>query len=241
MPDIFLCGALCPEEILDYHGPMQMAVAQRMNMVNGQVKPNGVTFLPLLEAMERVPREFFVPHLWKHNACRDENISLGQGRFMLAPTLLARMIQAAAPAPGDNALDIGGGMGYSAAVLAQLVAQVYMLELEEDFLHHADENFAHLGYGNITCLQGDLNYGAPQQGPYQVILINGAVAQMPNALLEQLAPGGRAVALVQSPDKPMGQVWLYQRLANGTVSGGPVFDAAGAYVPGFAPQAVFTF
>ncbi|MCK6418424.1 MAG: protein-L-isoaspartate O-methyltransferase [Alphaproteobacteria bacterium] len=220
---------------------MQAAVAQRINMVNGQVKPNGVTDLRLLTVMSEVPRELFVPHVSKGYACRDEALHLPHGRMVLEPVLQARLIQAAMPAGGDHVLDIGGGMGYSAAVLSRLAGHVYMLELEEDFLHHADENFLHLGYENITCLQGDLNYGAPKQGPYQVVLINGAVPSVPDSLLAQLAPGGRLVAVVQSPGMPIGQAWLYQRLGSGPSSGRPLFDAVAAYLPGFTPQNGFTF
>lgn len=213
----------------------------RKNMVDGQVHTAGVTDPGILNAFRTVPRETFVPQNLQKIAYADEELPLGGGRYLPAPISHARMLQAAAPEKGDKVLDIGGGTGYAAAIVAPLVSKVAALEEEEQFLEYASAVWAHLGHRNIMPIVGLLNVGFDGEAPFDIIFIHGAVTEIPARLAGQLAPGGRLVAIVRKPGAVMGQATLLVNSAGNKFSSRVLFDAGAHYLPAFAPKAEFVF
>ncbi|NNG04145.1 MAG: protein-L-isoaspartate O-methyltransferase [Inquilinus sp.] len=211
----------------------------RFNMVEGQLKPNKVTSPALLEAMLAVPRDRFVPKAIRGIAHVDEDIPLDGGRYLMEPMVLGRLIETAAVRDSDIALVVGCGTGYSAAVLARLANTVVALESDPDMAQTASETLAHLGVDNAVVVEGPLAEGYAKQAPYQVIVFDGAVAEIQPAILEQLADGGRLTAVL-APEGGMGRATLYQRIGS-VVSHRPVFDAAVQLLPGCAPKPGFRF
>ena len=211
----------------------------RFNMVEGQLKPNKVTNPALLDAMLSVPRDRFVPKAMRGIAHVDEDIPLGGGRFLMEPMILARLIETVDVRDNDIALVVGCGTGYAAAVMARLANTVVALESDRDLAQTATETLAHLGVDNAVVVEGPLAEGYPKQAPYQVIVFDGAVAEMPAAIGEQLADGGR-MAAVLAPRGGMGKAALFQRIGS-VVSHRPVFDAAVQLLPGCEPKPTFRF
>jgi protein-L-isoaspartate(D-aspartate) O-methyltransferase len=164
-------------------------------MVDGQLRVGGVTDLNLLAAFLDTPREAFVAPAQAGLAYLDcEQPARGSsGRRLLAPLTLGRLLQAAAVAPGERALDVAGGSGYSAAILEQLGASVVALESDAGAAEAARRALA--GHAGIEVVEGDLAAGARERGPFDVILVNGAYESRPDALIEQLAEGGRLVGV----------------------------------------------
>ncbi len=175
------------------------AVARR-NMVDGQLRTFDVRDRAVLTAMEEVPREAFVPEGREALAYLDQNLALpGSGeeddpRTMLAPMVLARLIQALAIEPGSTVLDVGGGLGYSAAVLARLGAEVTLLESRSDLAEAAGQRLAASGL-RVRQANGPLSAGVSGQAPFDAILVNGAIEEHPTDLLKQLDDGGRLACL----------------------------------------------
>lgn len=218
---------------------MDYAIA-RHNMVEGQIRPNKVTDQLVIQAMESLPREAFLPRHLRSIAYTDEDISLGNGRWLMEPVVLARLLQAADIEETDIALDVGCGSGYEAAVLAKIASTVVAVKSDDDFVKSATAAFSDLGIDNAAVLDGSLTDGCPAQGPYDVIFLNGAVEAVPQALLDQLNEGGRLVAVLRSPSSPLGTATLYAR-RNGVVGARPLFDANVPVLPGFAAPPSFTF
>lgn len=211
----------------------------RHNMVEGQVRPNRVTEPLIVEAMETLPRELFVPKSLRGMAYVDEDLPIGNGRFLLQPMVLARLLQEAQIEPGDVVLDIGCGTGYSTAVIARLANTVIGLESDPELPQKATGLLAQIGADNTVVLQGNLRDGHPPQSPYQVIVLNGAAAEIPDALRRQLSDGGRLVGIEQvSP--VMGKAVLISRFGD-AFSERALFEAAVPYLPGFEPRPVFEF
>ncbi|MEO3433174.1 protein-L-isoaspartate O-methyltransferase [Inquilinus sp. CAU 1745] len=213
--------------------------AARLNMVEGQVKPNRVTDGALLNAMANVPRELFVPAASRGIAYVDEDISIGGGRYLLEPMVFARLVQEARVGKEDVVLDIGCGTGYSTAVLARLANTVVALESDADFADRAGDLLSDLHVDNAVIVQGGLPAGHAAQGPYPVILINGAVAEVPQALFDQLADGGRLVTVLAGKGR-VGRAVLYRRIGE-IVSRRELFDASTPILPGFEPVPAFEF
>ena len=211
----------------------------RENMIESQLRTNKVTDEALLEAFGQVPRELFVPEARRGVAYVDEDITIGSGRHLMEPMVLARLLQAAAIEPGDVVLDVGAGIGYASAVAARLAATVVALESAEGLAAQANDRFQELGIDNAIVVTGPLTEGYAKQAPYNVILLNGAVATLPAAITGQLAEGGRLVTVVK-PDAGQGKATLAQSRA-GHVSSRVIFDAATPRLAGFEPVAGFTF
>lgn len=212
----------------------------RKNMVDGQISTNGVIVPEILEAFKNTPRELFVPEKYKDLACSDEDIPLGQGRFILEPAVHARMIQALEPAPDDVVLEIGGGTGYGAAILSPLVSTVVVTENEPKCIAKAQSLWDTLGFCNIAVFEGPLAAGNPEHGPYDSIIIKGAVAEAPKQILEQLADDGKLVCVVKPAGKMMGQATMFKKQKGQMqYSSYPLFDAAIPYLQGFEPKATF--
>ena len=218
---------------------MTQYAAARLNMVEGQLKPNKIVTEAILEAMGDVPREAFVPKALRGIAYVDEDIAIGNGRHLMEPMVLGRLIEAMQVDSGDIVLAIGCGTGYSAAVLARLANTVVAIEDDSDLAQQATETLAHLGADNAVVIEAPLTGGYPEQAPYQAIIIDGAVADVPRPILDQLADGGR-LAAVLSPQGGLGKATLYQNIG-GTVSHREVFDAAVPLLRGFEPVPVFEF
>lgn len=211
----------------------------RRNMVESQVRPNEVTDPRLIEAMLETPREIFVPESFKSVAYGDKDVDLGGGRCMMAPMLLARLLQTAEVGPRDIVLDVGCASGYSAAVLARLCDTVVAVEEDRDLAARASTLLAELGVDNAAVIEGPLADGCAKQAPYDVILFGGAVSAVPEAIAAQLAEGGRMVAVVDD-GAGMGTATLTTRRGD-TLSSRPVFDASTPILPGFATGPEFVF
>jgi len=222
---------------------MDFAAARRI-MVDSQVRTSDVTDMRLVAAMLAVPRERFVPAGQADLAYLDFDVPVsapqpgGSARRLLKPMVLAKLLQAAGVAEGDLVLDVGCATGYSSAVLAQLAAAVVALEEDAGLAERARENLRAVGATQVQVVGGPLADGAPAQGPYDVILVNGAFEGAPKALLHQLKPGGRLVGVLGRG--PAGKAMLYCSIG-GDCGGRPIFDAAAPLLPGFTAPAAFVF
>lgn len=210
-------------------------------MVESQVRPSDVTDRRITRAMREIPRENFVPGPLKSIAYADEHLRVGENgrqRVILAPRLLAKMIQLLSIEPDGLVLDIGPATGYSTALLARLGQTVIALEEDPRLAERAQGTLTALGADNAVVITGPLRSGAPDEGPYDAILLNGAVASVPPALLDQLKDGGLLAAV--SVENGVGRATLWVRHGM-TFDQRTVFDASAPYLPGFEPKAGFTF
>lgn len=213
--------------------------AARANMVGSQLRTNKVTDLGLLEAFETVPRELFVPADRRGVAYVDEDLAIADGRYLMKPMVLARLMQEAAIEAGDIVLDIGCGSGYSSAILAKVAATVVAVESDKRLAEEANQILSGQGNDNVVVVEAALDEGYPKQAPYNVIFIGGSVADVPKAICDQLIDGGRLVAVVR--DRPgLGRARLMQRTGD-VVSSRVLFDAATPFLPGFTREAGFVF
>jgi protein-L-isoaspartate(D-aspartate) O-methyltransferase len=218
--------------------------AARRAMVDGQVRTSDVTDLDLLASMMEIPREAFVPESRAALAYLDRDVVIADAtaaepaRYLMKPMVLARLIQAAAPAPADRVLVIGAGTGYSAAVLSRLAAEVTALEENESLFHQARSALSALGSLNVNVIHGHLADGAPDAAPYDVILVDGGVETVPNRLCGQLSSRGRLVAVEMKG--PVGKAKLYHAV-NAKFSGRELFDACAPVLPGFSIAPAFVF
>ncbi|MFK7837048.1 MAG: protein-L-isoaspartate O-methyltransferase [Sulfitobacter sp.] len=209
---------------------------RRTMMVDTQVRPSDVTKFPIIDAMLTIPREEFVPASKREAAYMGENLDLGQGRVLLEPRTLAKMLDALGIANNEMVLDIGCGMGYSAAVIAHMAEAVVAVEEDEAMAAEAQEALVASGSDNVAVHIGPLAEGAAAHGPYDVIIIQGGVAEVPETLLDQLKEGGRIAALFM--DGALGEVRLgYKR--SDQVSWRMAFNAAAPLLDGFKHAAAF--
>ncbi len=213
--------------------------AARSNMVESQIRTNKVTDPHLLDAFETTPRERFVPEPLRGIAYVDEDVALGGERFVMEPMVLARLLQAARPGPGDVALDLGCGSGYATAILSRLVATVVALEVDAALAAAANQTLDELEIDNAVVVEGQLAEGYPKQAPYNVILLNGAVSEVPLAIADQLAEGGRLVTVV-SVGAGLGRATLMRR-DSGVISSRILCDASVPVLPGFEAAPGFVF
>ncbi|MGY2049492.1 protein-L-isoaspartate O-methyltransferase family protein [Methylobacterium sp. JK268] len=220
---------------------LDFAQARRL-MVDCQLRTFDVTDIAVLDAFDSVPRERFVPEGRETFAYIDQPLPLGgeagETRAALAPMVLARLIQALAVGPGEKALDVATGLGYAAAILDRLGASVVALESLPGLAAAARERLAAVTGKTIPVETGPLDAGVPGRGPYDAILVNGRVERRPQALLEQLADGGR-LACVQGEGRT-GKATLWVR-AGDAFGARPLFDAAVPALRDFANEPGFTF
>jgi len=217
---------------------MDFALA-RTNMVESQIRTNKVTDQHLIDAFEAVPRELFVGEDQQGLAYVDEDLQIAEGRFLMEPMVLARLIQAAAPTSTDAVLDIGCGTGYSTAVLARVAGSAVALEPDQRLAERGNAILNDLGIDNAAVVVGDPKSGYAKQAPYDAILIGGAVDEVPSAVIDQLADGGRIVAVLID-EAGLGRATLLQRVG-ATVSKRVLFDAAVPPLPGFERKPQFVF
>ena len=210
--------------------------ARRITMVDTQVRPSDVTKFPIIDAMLTVQREDFVPAAQREAAYLGENLDLGQDRVLLDPRTLAKMLDHLDITNDELVLDIGCAMGYSSAVIAHMAEAVVAVEEDEAMAAEAQEALAQAGADNVIVHVAPLTEGAPQHGPYDVVIIQGAVGEVPEALLEQVKEGGRIACLFM--DRGLGEVRLgYKR--GGQVSWRPEVNAGAPVLRGFERQAEF--
>lgn len=215
--------------------------AARTLMVETQVRTEGVTDYRIIRTMADVPRERFVPSRARPFAYTDIDIAVkddGHTRHMIRPATLARLIQAAAIAPGDFVLVVGCGTGYTAAVIANLATSVIALESDEHLAQSAGATLTDLGIGNVAVVTGPLEAGYPAEAPYDVIFVDGAVEFVPEALLAQLKEGGRLVAVVGY--NRAASAMVYTR-TDDDIGSRPAFDAFVPALPGFSHPRAFVF
>jgi protein-L-isoaspartate(D-aspartate) O-methyltransferase len=212
----------------------------RRNMVDGQLRPNRVTNTALLSAVSELPRERFLPEALRSIAYADDDVPLGGGRFLMEPMVLVRLIQALQPQAGDKALVVASGRGYGAALMSRLVKSVVAVESDASLGGPAEQTIKDLGIVNIKQTVAKLENGAAADAPFDAILIEGAVHEIPRAILDQLAEGGRLTTVRAAPAGVLGAAELVVK-KGGVASGRPLFDAGTPALPGFAPAPRFTF
>jgi protein-L-isoaspartate(D-aspartate) O-methyltransferase len=228
---------------------MAQFAAIRRNMVDTQLRTYDVTNKKLLDAIESVGREFFVPESMRGLAYLDQPIRLTvsekETRTLLTPMVLARMLQAADIEPGSRILDVAGGSGYSAAVMAAMGADVTMLESSGAMADLAQKSLANAGISvadktnkGISIQTGGLSKGLPKAAAFDIILINGAIEIEPVALLKQLKDGGRLIAVLGTGRA--GRVTLFQK--TGEITGKrSILDASAPVLTDFIQEAGFKF
>lgn len=212
--------------------------ARRTMMVDTQVRPSDVTKFPIIDAMLSVPRETFVPAAQREAAYMGENLDLGGGRVILEPRTLAKMLDALDIANDELVLDVGAALGYSSAVIAHMAEAVVAVEQDEDMAREAQDALAEAGVDNVVLHVGPLAEGAAQHGPYDVVIVQGAIAELPAGLQEQIKEGGRVACLFM--DGALGEVRVGHKTA-GTLSWRMSFNAGAPVLPGFAKEDVFEF
>jgi protein-L-isoaspartate(D-aspartate) O-methyltransferase len=227
---------------------IEFATARR-NMVDNQIRPNRVTSPALLQAMLEVPRELFVSEQERGIAYVDEDIRLANSpgnptRWLMEPMVFARLIQAAEIDTSAVVLEVGCGTGYGSAIRSRLAATVVAVESDRALAEAAAANLERLRVDNVALITGELKNGCPAQGPYGVIVFEGAIDRISDEIAGQLAEGGRLVAVLRESGGPngarMGQAILALR-RGGQLSHRVLFDAATPYLPGFAPEPTFVF
>jgi protein-L-isoaspartate(D-aspartate) O-methyltransferase len=216
----------------------------RQSMVDSQIRPNDVTDPRIIGAMLDLPRERFVPDARAELAYLDDDLVVreagpaGPARYLLEPMILAKLIQALDLAETDHVLDVGCASGYSSAIISRLAGTVVGLESDPGLAAKARQTFSDLAISNAQIVEGALIGGAAEAGPYDAVLINGAVEAVPDVLIGQLKEGGRLVAVVRNG--PLGRATLFER-QGATVSKRPLFDATVPLLQGFEAPRGFVF
>lgn len=205
-------------------------------MVDTQVRPSDVTKFPIIDAMLTVPRELFVPADKRELAYVGEHDDLGEGRVVLDPRTLAKMLEAANIQNDETVLDVGAGLGYSSALAAQIADAVIALENDAARVADAEAVLSEAAIDNVAVVEGPLAEGAAKSGPYDVILIQGGVQQVPEALTAQLKDGGRIVAIFM--DGALGSVRVGHAI-DGAINWRFAFNGSAPLLPGFEAKRAF--
>ncbi|KGM88829.1 Protein-L-isoaspartate carboxylmethyltransferase [Roseovarius mucosus DSM 17069] len=211
--------------------------ARRTMMVDTQVRPSDVTKFPIIDAMLSVPREAFVPTALREAAYMGENLDLGEGRVMLDPRTLAKMLDALEIENDDLVLDVGSVYGYSAAVIARMAEAVVAVEDKASVIVEAQRTLSEQGADNVVLHEGPLGGGAPEHGPYDVITVQGAVEHLPEGLVAQLKDGGRMACLFM--EGALGVVRIGYKI-DGRINWRYAFNASAPVLRGFERHAAFT-
>ncbi|SDK44696.1 protein-L-isoaspartate O-methyltransferase family protein [Paracoccus chinensis] len=210
---------------------------RRTMMVDTQVRPNDVTKYNVIAAMLEIPREEFVPDSRRDVAYVGENIEIARGRVVLEPRTIAKMIDALDLQPTELVLNLAAGYGYTAAVLGRLAQAVVAVEEDAEMAAEATRRLAGIGADNVAVVQGPLAAGHKAEAPYDAILIEGAIEELPDSLAEQLAEGGRIITLFL--DATVGVVRSGVKL-DGVITWRYAFNAGAPVLPGFRRVREFT-
>lgn len=210
--------------------------SRRTTMVDTQIRPSDVTKFPIIDAMLRVQRELYVPDGHSAVAYSEGDIELGEGRVVLAPRTFAKMLEASGIGANDVVLDLGCGLGYSTAVLACMARAVVAVEPNEAWAEEAQRCLSEQGADGAAVLSKPLAEGAPQNDPYDAIMVQGGIQKWPDALTDQLHEGGHAVAVWC--EGRLGTVRLGRKL-DGAMVWRDVFNAWAPVLPGFEQQPEF--
>lgn len=212
--------------------------AARTALIDSQVRPNDVTDRRLIGAMASVPRELFVPASRRAAAYADVAVETGPGRWLMTARDFSKLVNIAGVRPEDRVLDIAAGTGYSVAVLAQMAGTIVALEQDEAAAKTLKDGLAAAGVAGVEVVVGALKAGAPGQGPFDVIFVNGAVEEVPTAWLSQLAEGGRLAVAVNEGGVCRARIYT---AAGGKTAWRTPFDAPVPALPGFERAAAFRF
>ncbi len=210
----------------------------RTMMVDTQVRPNDVTKYPVIEAMLTVPREAFVPDARQAVAYVGENVPLAQDRWLLEPRSFGKMLDGLNIQPTELVLIVGAGLGYEAAVVARLAQAVVALESHPEMAAQAEATLAEQGVDNVAVVTGELAAGYPGQAPYDVILIAGGIEELPQALADQLAEGGRIGAIFAEGN--LGVARIGHKI-DGEINWRFAFNGSAPVLPGFNRRKGFVF
>ncbi len=212
--------------------------AAREAMVDGQIRPSGVTLYPVLKAFMDVPREVYVPQDKKSVAYVGEHIALSPDRKLMAARLQAKMLNELDLKPHELVLDVAGGTGYSTAIIAQLAEAVVMVEENDALADKAESTLSEQGVDNAIVVRNPLSEGAAKHGPFDVIVIEGGIEDFPATLLDQLKEGGRVAAFFDDSGNFACHIGHKQ---NGRIYWNAKFDGVVPILNGFAAEKAFTF
>jgi protein-L-isoaspartate(D-aspartate) O-methyltransferase len=172
----------------------------RQRMVESQLRARGIGDERVLAAMLRVPRHEFAPERYRDQAYDDHPLPIGEGQTISQPYIVARMLESLTLSPVDKVLEIGTGSGYLTALLAELAAEVFSVERHAILADAARNLLTVMGYNNVTVIVGDGSRGLIERAPYDAVIVSAAAAEVPGALLEQLAEGGRLIIPIGTTD-----------------------------------------
>ncbi len=211
----------------------------RYNMVESQIRPNGITNVELISALAEIERENFVPDARKAVSYADEDLQVGNDRFLLEPMVLGRLLQMAEIKESDLVLDVGPATGYSTAVISKLAESVVGIEQDTALCEQAGDTLLEMGIANAAIICGEHVKGVASEAPFDVIVLNGRVSEVPQALFDQLEEGGRLVGVVG--DKYLAKATVYTK-DKGQMVSHSVFDASALALSGVeTPKASFQF
>ena len=205
-------------------------------MVDTQIRPSDVTKFPIIDAFLAVPREKFVPDGKREAAYIGENFQIGQSRIILEPRTLAKLLDALDIHNDELVLDIGSGLGYSSAIISLIAEVVIAVEEDTSLASEAEEILSEIGADSVVVEVNKLEEGAPEHGPYDVIMIQGGVEEIPGSILEQLKNGGRVGAIFM--EEGLGTAKIGFKL-NDKINWRYSFNAAAPVLPGFFKQKDF--
>ncbi|HID66701.1 MAG TPA: protein-L-isoaspartate O-methyltransferase [Roseibacterium sp.] len=211
---------------------------RRVTMVDTQVRPADVTKFPTLDAMLSVPREVYVPVAARDVAYADGPVQLADGRQLLDPRAIAKLLDALAPTPGDLVLELGASTGYTTALLAHMAEAVVAIEEDEALAREAVAALSEQGVDNAALIQGELTAGSPRHGPFDAIAIFGGVEEIPATIIDQLKDGGHIAAIFM--DGALGEARIGVK-THDRVFWRMAFNATALVLPGFARAPSFAF
>lgn len=213
--------------------------AARVNMIERQLQPNKVTDARVLGAFMAIRREMFVPERLRAIAYSDDDLPLGNGRYLMAPIVAARLLQAAEAGRDDAALVVGAGVCYEAALLSLLCRSVVALETDAELARQGRSALVEHRIAAVNVVNDFRALGSRARAAYDVVLFAGAVAEIPTDISAQLAEGGRMVAVIRPDDGP-GRATLTTR-TGGVLASRVMFDAATPLLPSYARRPAFVF
>lgn len=214
---------------------------RRLNMVNAQLATNGIHSEALIESYKTLPRENFVDDQHRAYVCMDEDIPLGDGRWLLEPMVEAKMVQEAVRGQGAKALFIGASNLPAAAMLSQFLKHVTVVEDNAKIASGARVRLADAGITNIAVADSGFTKGFERDAPYDVIFIPGAIAFIAPELTAQLAVGGVLVCVLRESTRAQGRIVVARKGHDGAVALTQLADASTPYLPGFEPAVEFVF